>query len=77
MEKKDSAKYNSERLSDRILYAMDLALDQEDIAIADMLSNVLEASVTRNAGGQNFVERRKYPEGFQEAFLRLQKLKDQ
>ncbi len=46
------------RLSDLVTQAMRLALDQKDVAIADILSRALEMSLTRNAGGRNFIERR-------------------
>lgn len=46
------------RLSDLVVKAMRLALDQKDVAIADILSRALEMSLTRNAGGRGFIERR-------------------
>ena len=67
--------FNEMRLSDRILFALNLALDQKDVVIADMLSGALEVAMTRNAGGQKFVERRAYPEAVMEALSRLDKLK--
>jgi len=63
------------RLSDRILYALDLALDQEDIEISDMLTRSLEQSMTRGTGGPDFVERREYPQAVADALERLEKLK--
>ena len=51
---------NHERVSDRILYALELAL---------------EKAMTRNAGGGMFVERRDYPERIQTALDRLKSLK--
>ena len=47
-----------QRLSDLVVKAMRLALDQKDVAIADILSRALEMSLTRNAGGRDFIERR-------------------
>ncbi len=47
-----------QRLSDLVTQAMRLALDQKDVAIADILSRALEMSLTRNAGGRDFLERR-------------------
>ena len=75
MKTSDNTKLNEARLSDRIIFAMDLALDQKDAVIADMLSNVLELAMTRNAGGQKFVERRSYPEEAEKALQRLIDLK--
>ena len=59
------------RLSDRILFALDLALDQEDVAIAETLVKALEISMTRNTGGGEFIERRDYPQEMEEAMERL------
>jgi hypothetical protein len=47
-----------QRLSDLVVQAMRLALDQKDVAVADILSRALEMSLTRNAGGRGFIERR-------------------
>ena len=49
------------RLSDRILMAMELAVDQEDAQIAEILHKALDLSMTRNTGGGEFIERRDYP----------------
>lgn len=68
-------KLNEMRLSDRVLFALDLALEQKDLIIADLLSNVLEVAMTRNAGGQKFIERREYPKEVEDAFQRLDKLR--
>lgn len=51
---------SSSRLSDRIFAALDLAIQQEDIAAADLLVQALDHSMTRNAGGGEFIERRNY-----------------
>ena len=75
MKTSDNTKLNEARLSDRILYAMDLALDQKDAVIADMLSNVLDVAMTRNAGGQKFVERRSFPPEVESMLARLAALK--
>ena len=65
----------SYRLSDRIFSALDLAIQQEDVAIAELLLPALERSMTRNAGGGEFVERRNYPKELVEVIDRLDKLK--
>lgn len=64
------------RLSDRILFALEKALDQEDVAICDMLVRALDMSMTRNAGGGEFIERRDYPPEIEKAMDRLAALKD-
>lgn len=69
-------KLNEMRLSDRVLFALNLALEQNDVVLAEMLASVLEVSITRNAGGSKFVERRNYPEEVVEAFSRLADLKE-
>lgn len=64
------------RLSDRILSALELALKQEDVKIAEVLTRALEMAMTRNTGGGEFVERRDYPPAMEEAMNKLQALKD-
>ena len=54
----EDKKYN--RLSDRILPALQLAIEQKDIAIADLLRRAMEMSMTRGAGGADFIERRSF-----------------
>ena len=54
----DDKKYN--RLSDRILPALQLAIEQKDLAIFDLLRRALEMSMTRGAGGADFIERRAF-----------------
>lgn len=56
-----------QRLSDLVTQAMRLALDQKDVAIADILSRALEMSLTRNAGGRDFLERREMSEDVNKA----------
>lgn len=46
------------RLSDKILDAFEIALEQGDTVIAEDLSGALIMSLTRNAGGKDFTERR-------------------
>ncbi len=68
---------SKERLSDRVLFALELALDQEDIELADMLCRALELAMTRNTGGGEFVERRDYPDDIESAMDKLDKLKEE
>jgi hypothetical protein len=63
------------RLSDLILEAMHLALDQKDVAISDILSRALEMSLTRNAGGRHFIERRDLSKDVEKAIEKLGALK--
>jgi hypothetical protein len=46
------------RLSDRILFALELAVEQDDLSIADHLVSAMEQAITRATGGEGFVERR-------------------
>ncbi len=63
------------RMSDRILYALDLALAQEDIVLCDLLVRALEVAMTRNTGGREFVEFRDYPAEIEAALNRLADIK--
>jgi hypothetical protein len=63
------------RLSDRILFALELALEQGDIPISESLTRALEMSMTRNTGGGEFVERRDYPAAMEEAMKILSDLR--
>lgn len=68
---------NKHRLSDRILFALELALEQMDLETAETLTRALEMSVTRNAGGGEFVERREYPKAVDDILQKLRILKAQ
>jgi len=63
------------RLSDRILTALELALEQGDVAIAEILVKALEFSMTRYTGGGEFVERRDYSRDIELAMSQLAALK--
>ena len=63
------------RLSDRILYALELSLEQEDITLSEILARALELSMTRNTGGGEFIERRDYPPAMEAALDRLADIK--
>jgi hypothetical protein len=65
------------RLSDRILSALELALDQNDLKIAELLTRAMEQSMTRNTGGGEFIERRDYPPEIEKAMDKLYDLRDQ
>ena len=66
---------NYERLSDKVLEALKLALEQKDAAIADLLGKVLELAMTRSAGGKDFVERREFTSEVESALSRLSTLR--
>ena len=63
------------RLSDRILSALKLAVEQEDTQVAEILVRALELAMTRNTGGGQFVERRDYPEELEQAMSKLGSIK--
>ncbi len=62
------------RLSDRILFALELAIDQEDVMIADLLGQALELTLTR-FGGPQAVERRHVDAEVLQAFQQLYELR--
>ena len=69
------AEKNFERLADRVLFALDMALNQKDVTVADLLGRALEMSLTRGSGGKNFVERREFTEEVETALTRLDALR--
>lgn len=73
----DGINLNKHRLSDRILYALKLAIHQKDIEIADALVNLLELAMTRNTGGGEFVERREYSAEVENELRKLGDLRNQ
>jgi hypothetical protein len=65
------------RLSDRILSALELSLDQDDLKISELLTRALELAMTRNTGGGEFIERRDYPPEIESAMSKLYALRDE
>lgn len=65
------------RLSDRILTALELAIEQEDLDTANTLQKALELAMTRKSGGGEFIERRDYPPHVERAMDDLEKLRKQ
>ena len=63
------------RLSDRVLFALELAIEQGDLPIAETLMTALEKSVTRKAGGAGFTERRDLSPEYQVALDQFDALK--
>ena len=76
-EKNEEKNEEHARLSDLILKALNLSLDQKDLGIAEALTKALELAMTRNAGGGDFVERRSYPPEIESAMQRLSVLRGQ
>jgi hypothetical protein len=72
----DQSEKDKIRLSDRILSALELALDQGDLKIAELLTRAMEQSMTRNTGGGEFIERRDYPPEIEKAMDKLYVLRD-
>lgn len=72
----DNKERDKIRLSDRILSALQLALDQKDLKVSELLTRALEMSMTRNSGGGEFVERRDYPPEIEKCMDRLYDLRD-
>lgn len=66
---------NKDRLSDRILFALELALQQQDLELSEVLNKALEMAMTRNTGGGEFIERRDYPKEVEDALNHLRSLK--
>ncbi len=69
------AQINNARLADRILLALTLSLSQNDVAISELLARALEMSMTRGAGGKDFVERRELDDEVEAAFSALNTLR--
>ena len=62
------------RLGDRILHALELALDQQDLEVCELLGKALETALTR-FGGKGAVDHRPVPEPILAAFDRLDRLR--
>ena len=62
------------RLSDRILSALELSIEQNDLSISEVLRQALEMAMTRKSGGGTFVEKRDYPVEIERAMDRLREL---
>ncbi|MGQ9365211.1 hypothetical protein [Azospirillum sp. ST 5-10] len=67
-------KSDERRLGDRILHALELALDEEDLEVSEHLARALEETLTR-FGGAGRTERRGLPAGMLDAFERLDRLR--
>lgn len=64
------------RLSDRVLFALELALEQKDLELSESLAKALELAMTRNTGGGEFIERRDYPPDIEKALDKLLGLRE-
>jgi hypothetical protein len=70
----DGAQDAERRLGDRVLWALELALDQGDLEVAEHLELAFEAAMTR-FGGPDAVENRDIPQGMARAYERLDELR--
>lgn len=66
---------NKERLSDRIIFALELAIQQKDVETAEILNHALEISMTRHTGGGEFIERRDYPREVEKMVEQIREMK--
>lgn len=64
-----------QRLADRILDALTLSIAQSDVEISELLARALERSMTRNAGGAGFTERRTFSSEVEQALADLSTLR--
>lgn len=71
----DSEERSAIRLGDRILSALELALDQGDLKISELLAAALDVTLTRNITAEGYVERRDYPPELERAMIRLEELR--
>ena len=62
------------RLGDRILHALELALDQRNLDVCELLCKALETALT-GFGGEGAVDKRPVPESILTAFERLDRLR--
>lgn len=76
MEAKDFDNDKFIRLSDRILFCLEMALEQEDVEIAEGLVKIMELAMTRNTGGGEFIERRDYPAEIDSAMNKLTEIRN-
>ncbi|MBP2299558.1 hypothetical protein [Azospirillum picis] len=67
---------NERRLGDRILGALELALEQKHLDVAEHLARALEETLTR-FGGSDAVDHRRLSSGMVQAFERLDALRRQ
>jgi len=72
----DNAERDKISLSDRILSALQISLQKEDLKIPELLTKAMEQSMTRNAGGGEFIERRDYPPEMEEVMGQLHELRE-
>ena len=64
-----------QRLADRVLDALTLAVEQRDVETSELLARALERSMTRNAGGAAFTERRTFSSDVEKALADLAALR--
>jgi hypothetical protein len=64
------------RLSDRILFALELSVEQQDLPISKDLVAAMEKSITRASGGKDFVERRELAPEYDAVLTQYETLRD-
>ena len=64
------------RLSDRILFALELAVEQQDLTISEDLVHAMEKAITRAAGGKGFVERRELAPEYDTVLTQYEELRE-
>lgn len=62
------------RLGDRILHALELALDEDDLETAELLAKAMETALTR-IGGPDSTDLRPPPDGLDAVFERLEAMR--
>lgn len=71
----DSKERSNIRLSDRILSALELALEQNDLEVSEILLTAIDQTLLRKTNDFNFVERRDYPPELDQALAKIQLLR--
>ena len=63
------------RLSDRILFALELSVEQGDLDISNNLVSAMEQAITRASGGKEFSERRELAPEYDAVLSQYEELK--
>lgn len=64
-----------QRLADRILDALTMAIAQGDVETSELLARALERAMTRKSGGADFTERRTFSVDVEKALTDLAALR--
>lgn len=71
----DAKERSAIRLSDRILSALELSIQQNDLEISEMLLAAIEKTLIRKNHDANFVERRDYPVELDDALMKIAEMR--